>query len=91
MDLPPAIAPQLLHTTVLLEEAVQALLTRPDAIYVDGTFGRGGHSRLLLEKMAPEGRLVAIDRDLDAIAAAIEGDAKISDPRFSIVHCPLPI
>ncbi len=88
MDLPPAIAPQLLHTTVLLEEAVQALLTRPDAIYVDGTFGRGGHSRLLLEKMAPEGRLVAIDRDLDAIAAAIEGDAKISDPRFSIVHSP---
>ena len=88
MDLPPAIAPQLLHTAVLLEEAVEALLTRPDAIYVDGTFGRGGHSRLLLEKMAPEGRLVAIDRDLDAIAAATEGDAKITDPRFSIVHSP---
>jgi 16S rRNA (cytosine1402-N4)-methyltransferase len=88
MDLPPAIAPQLLHNTVLLEEAVEALLTRPDAIYVDGTFGRGGHSRLLLEKMAPEGRLVAIDRDLDAIAAATEGDAKITDPRFSIVHSP---
>ena len=47
MDLPPAVAPQLLHTTVLLEEAVEALLTRPDAIYVDGTFGRGGHSRYL--------------------------------------------
>lgn len=88
MDLPPAIAPQLLHNTVLLEEAVEALLTRPDAIYVDGTFGRGGHSRLLLEKMAPEGRLVAIDRDLDAIAAATDGDAKITDPRFSIVHSP---
>jgi 16S rRNA (cytosine1402-N4)-methyltransferase len=88
MDLPPAVAPQLLHTTVLLEEAVEALLTRPDAVYVDGTFGRGGHSRLLLEKMAPEGRLVAIDRDLDAIVAATEGDAKITDPRFSIVHSP---
>src|ERR1043165_9452645 len=70
------------HTTVLLDEAVEGVLARPDGIYVDGTFGRGGHSRLLLSKLAPEGRLIGIDRDPEAIAAA----AAITDPRFSIVH-----
>jgi 16S rRNA (cytosine1402-N4)-methyltransferase len=70
------------HTTVLLNEAVEGVLTRPDGIYVDGTFGRGGHSCLLLSKLAPEGRLIAIDRDPEAIAAA----AAITDPRFSIIH-----
>jgi 16S rRNA (cytosine1402-N4)-methyltransferase len=70
------------HTTVLLNEAVDGVLARPDGIYVDGTFGRGGHSRALLAKLAPEGRLIAIDRDPEAIAAA----AAITDPRFSIVH-----
>jgi len=70
------------HTTVLLDEAVDGVLARPDGIYVDGTFGRGGHSRLLLSKLAPEGRLIAIDRDPEAIAAA----AAIADPRFTIVH-----
>lgn len=70
------------HTTVLLNEAVDGVLARPDGVYVDGTFGRGGHSRLLLSKLAPEGRLIAIDRDPEAIAAA----AAITDPRFSIVH-----
>ncbi|MCV2356742.1 16S rRNA (cytosine(1402)-N(4))-methyltransferase RsmH [Paucibacter sp. B2R-40] len=79
-------APQFSHTTVLLNEAVESVLTSPDGIYVDGTFGRGGHSRLLLNKLSPQGRLIAIDRDLEAIAAATEGPDRISDPRFTIVH-----
>lgn len=70
------------HTTVLLNEAVDGVLARPDGIYVDGTFGRGGHSRLLLSKLGPGGRLIAIDRDPEAIAAA----KAIDDPRFSICH-----
>lgn len=70
------------HTTVLLDEAVDGVLARPDGIYVDGTFGRGGHSRLLLSKLAPAGRLIGIDRDPEAVAAA----ATIDDPRFRIVH-----
>jgi len=78
----------LIHHTVLLHEAVDALVTRPDGIYVDGTFGRGGHSRLLLERLGPGGRLLAIDRDLDAVAAASAGDTRVDDPRFSIHHAP---
>jgi 16S rRNA (cytosine1402-N4)-methyltransferase len=74
------------HTTVLLNEAVDALVTTPDGIYVDGTYGRGGHSRLLLSRLSPKGRLVAIDRDLDAIAAATSGETRVTDPRFSIHH-----
>ena len=70
------------HTTVLLDEAVDGVLARPDGIYVDGTFGRGGHSRALLAKLGSQGRLIAIDRDPEAVAAA----AAITDPRFSIVH-----
>ncbi|GKX56267.1 ribosomal RNA small subunit methyltransferase H [Leminorella grimontii] len=72
------------HTTVLLDEAVNALNVRQNGIYIDGTFGRGGHSRLILSQLGEEGRLIAIDRDPQAIAAA----ASISDPRFSIVHGP---
>jgi 16S rRNA (cytosine1402-N4)-methyltransferase len=70
------------HTTVLLNEAVAALFTKPDSTYVDATFGRGGHSRLLLSKLGPQGRLIAYDKDLDAIAEA----GRIDDPRFSIRH-----
>ena len=70
------------HTTVLLKEAVEALLTRTGGTYVDATFGRGGHSRLLLSKLGPQGRLIAFDKDPDAIAEA----ATIADPRFSIRH-----
>ena len=77
-----------LHQTVLLDEAVDGVLTRADGIYVDGTFGRGGHSRLLLGRLAPQGRLVAIDRDPDAIAAAASGATRVDDPRFSIHHSP---
>jgi 16S rRNA (cytosine1402-N4)-methyltransferase len=70
------------HTTVLLNEAVAALLTRPDAIYVDATFGRGGHSRLILSRLSERGRLIAFDKDPEAIAEA----ARVGDPRFSIRH-----
>jgi 16S rRNA (cytosine1402-N4)-methyltransferase len=70
------------HTTVLLSEAVDALDPQPDGTYVDATFGRGGHSRLLLSRLSPQGRLIAFDKDPDAIAAA----AQIQDPRFAIRH-----
>ena len=79
----PAAAP---HTTVLLAEAIDALVTRTDGIYVDATYGRGGHSRLLLTKLGPAARLIAIDRDPQAIEAATTGEARIDDPRFSIQH-----
>lgn len=72
------------HTSVLLDEAVNGLNIRPDGIYIDGTFGRGGHSRLILSQLGPEGRLLAIDRDPQAIEAA----KSIDDPRFSIIHGP---
>ncbi len=74
------------HTTVLLHETVDGVLSEPDGIYVDGTYGRGGHSRLLLQKLGPGGRLIAIDRDLEAIAAATTGETRVTDPRFSICH-----
>lgn len=74
------------HITVLLNEAVDALLGEdPSAAagtYVDGTFGRGGHSRLILSKLSPEGRLIAFDKDPLAIAEA----GRIEDARFSIRH-----
>src|SRR5574343_1462331 len=75
----------LIHTTVLLNEAVEALLggvAGAQGSYVDGTFGRGGHSRLILSGLAAQGRLLAFDKDLDAIAEA----AKIQDERFAIRH-----
>ena len=74
------------HTTVLLHEAIDALVTSPDGIYVDGTFGRGGHSRLLLSRLSPAGRLIAFDRDPEAVAAATQGATRVEDPRFSIHH-----
>lgn len=72
------------HTTVLLDEAVNALNIRADGVYIDGTFGRGGHSRRILSQLGPEGRLLAIDRDPQAIEAA----KSIEDHRFSIIHGP---
>ena len=77
--------PEFQHRTVLLDEAVDALKligARADGIYIDGTFGRGGHSRLILSKLGAQGRLVAFDKDTQAIATA----ATIIDPRFSIAH-----
>jgi len=72
----------LAHATVLLREAVEALQVRPEGTYVDGTFGRGGHSRLILERLGEKGRLIALDKDPAAVAAARE----IGDARFRIVH-----
>ena len=66
----------------MLNEAVDALQINPDGHYIDATFGRGGHSRLILSKLSPQGRLTAFDKDLDAIAEA----ATINDPRFNIRH-----
>ena len=73
---------ELQHRTVLLDEAVNALVTRADGVYVDGTFGRGGHSRAVLARLAERGRLIAFDKDPQAIATA----SAIADPRFEIVH-----
>ncbi|MFN7196887.1 MAG: 16S rRNA (cytosine(1402)-N(4))-methyltransferase RsmH, partial [Hylemonella sp.] len=82
------------HTTVLLNEAIEALLNKPqdlpgvpdadpaDGTYVDGTFGRGGHARLLLSRLSPRGRLIAFDKDPQAVAEA----RTIADARLSIRH-----
>ncbi len=70
------------HVTVLLNEAVQALAVKADGVYVDGTFGRGGHSRKILEKLGERGRLIAFDKDLQAI----ESSKAIQDKRFVMVH-----
>ncbi|MFP8778585.1 16S rRNA (cytosine(1402)-N(4))-methyltransferase RsmH [Hydrogenophaga sp. RWCD_12] len=72
------------HHTVLLNEAVQALAIRADGHYVDATFGRGGHSRLILQQLSEAGRLTAFDKDPQAIAAAQQLEA--GDARFSIRH-----
>jgi 16S rRNA (cytosine1402-N4)-methyltransferase len=74
------------HVSVLLNETVAGLGLKPDGIYIDGTFGRGGHSRFILSQLGENGRLIAIDRDPEAIAV---GEAlKLQDPRFDIVHGP---
>ena len=73
------------HTTVLLDEAVDALLgdgAAPTGCFVDGTFGRGGHSRLILQRLGAAGRLLAFDKD----PAAIQEAARIEDARFAIRH-----
>ncbi len=70
------------HRPVLLSEAVAALAIEPEGIYLDATFGRGGHSRAILARLGPQGRLIALDRDPEAIEEA----RGIDDPRFSIAH-----
>jgi len=72
----------LIHRTVLLAEAVDGLSVKPDGVYVDCTFGRGGHSRRILAQLGPTGRLIAFDKDPAAIASA----QALADPRFQIVH-----
>lgn len=72
------------HETVLLNEAVDALVTSESGTYIDGTFGRGGHSRHVLSRLSPLGRLIAFDKDPQALLAA--DTLSKSDPRFSIVH-----
>jgi len=72
----------LVHATVLLSEAVEALEIKPEGVYVDGTFGRGGHSRLILEKLGERGRLIALDKDPTAVATG----RAIKDARFQLEH-----
>lgn len=70
------------HQTVLAATAVDCLVTTPDGIYVDATFGRGGHTRQLLQHLSPKGRVIAFDRDPQAAASAVT----IDDSRFHFVH-----
>lgn len=72
------------HTTVLLHEAVDAIINNPDGVYIDGTYGRGGHSALLLSRLSPAGKLLALDRDVTAVEHAQAQHAH--DARFEIVH-----
>jgi len=83
MSAPPPEKPTA-HRPVLLEEAITMLAVRADGVYVDCTFGRGGHSRAILQRLGPAGRLIALDRDPQAVEAA----RAIADPRFSIDHAP---
>ncbi|HYL23781.1 MAG TPA: 16S rRNA (cytosine(1402)-N(4))-methyltransferase RsmH [Burkholderiales bacterium] len=73
-----------MHQPVLLSEVMEALAIRADGVYLDGTFGRGGHSHAILERLGPAGRLIALDRDPAAETAA----RTIRDPRFSFVRAP---
>ncbi|MCX7814471.1 MAG: 16S rRNA (cytosine(1402)-N(4))-methyltransferase RsmH [Tepidimonas ignava] len=75
---------QPLHRTVLLNEAVQALQIQPDGHYIDGTFGRGGHSRAILQRLSPRGRLTVFDKDPEAIAVAQALAA--ADARVTVRH-----
>ena len=73
------------HLSVLLDESIQGLAIQPDGTYIDATFGRGGHSRAILQQLSSKGRLIAFDRDPQAIASAQQF---ADDPRFTIVHQP---
>ncbi len=75
---------ELTHQSVLLEQAVDALVTDPDGFYIDGTFGRGGHSRLILERLSQAGRLLVIDKDQEAIEEAI--GLQEQDERVIVAH-----
>jgi 16S rRNA (cytosine1402-N4)-methyltransferase len=71
------------HTSVLLPEAIDALAIKPSGVYLDGTFGRGGHARAVLAQLGPQGRLIALDKDLAAVAHAKQ---TFNDPRFTALH-----
>ena len=72
------------HKSVLLNESIEVLNIEPAGIYIDGTFGRGGHSQAILEQLGEQGRLIAFDKDPQAIKTAEQKFA--ADPRFQIVH-----
>jgi len=76
-----------IHTPVLLEESLESLVIDPDGIYVDGTFGRGGHARALLARLGAGGRLLGLDRDPRAVAAGAALARR--DPRFAMAHAPI--
>jgi 16S rRNA (cytosine1402-N4)-methyltransferase len=73
-----------MHQTVLLREAVDALVTTPSGFYVDGTFGRGGHSRYLLSRLSGDGRLLGVDKD--PLARAEAEKLAVGEPRFEFYH-----
>lgn len=73
-----------LHIPVLLHEAVNELITQPNGLYIDATFGRGSHSKAILNALGPQGQLIAFDKDLEAVAHAKQYFT--NDARFSIVH-----
>lgn len=75
----------MLHIPVLLHEAVNALVTNPDGVYIDATFGRGSHAEAILHQLTTKGRLIAFDRDQSAVQYATQF---IRDPRFQIIHAP---
>lgn len=74
------------HIPVLLHECIEGLNIKADGVYIDGTFGRGGHSRQILASLGANGRLIGLDRDLSAIEVGKELEKE--DPRFTIVHTP---
>lgn len=84
MTTAPAFADSWLHETVLLHEAIAALNIQPEAHYVDATFGRGGHARLLLSHLSPRGQLTVFDKDLEAVAQARALSS--TDPRLQVRH-----
>tara|TARA_B100000686_G_scaffold198467_1_gene205300 strand:+ start:852 stop:1787 length:936 start_codon:yes stop_codon:yes gene_type:complete len=71
-----------MHVTVLLQEAVDALMIKPSGVYIDGTFGFGGHSQMILEKLGKKGKLIAFDRDISAVAIG----RSIENRNFHIIH-----
>lgn len=73
-----------MHYSVLLNESIEGLNIKPDGIYIDATFGRGGHSRAILSKLSDQGRLIAFDKDLEAIEYADQNFSQY--PNFEIVH-----
>jgi 16S rRNA (cytosine1402-N4)-methyltransferase len=74
------------HEPVLCQEVVDALAVRADGLYVDGTYGRGGHSAGIVQLLGPQGRLLALDRDPEAVRAAVDRFGR--DPRFCVLHSP---
>ena len=74
------------HEAVLRKEAIDALLIKPDGLYIDATFGRGGHSTAILDLLGRDGKLIAIDRDPEAVVAATE--LQFIDSRLQVVHAP---
>lgn len=75
-----------MHLPVLFNEALHELSIKPDGIYIDCTFGRGGHSRGILQQLGSGGRLLALDRDLDAIQSEYAQELN-KDARFQLEHC----
>ncbi len=74
------------HTPVMLEESISNLIINPSGIYVDATFGGGGHTAGILSRLTPEGRVIAFDRDIDAIHNGVDAEGLIRDSRLTLVH-----